>query len=397
MPKKSSQKPSNEYWSLIAAIAGVLLAFVVPDISGYFYFIGKIYLSILKMLVLPIVIISLLLAFAKISSLTQLKSLGFRTFIYYISSSMIALVTGMTLARVFIFSSFDLEEGQIDPVNLDIDLVERIFSTNIFASLANGEILHVVVGSILVGMAICVIDDQKKNAVVSSLETVYEIVLTLVRWVLRFTPIAVFSLIWSTVSSFDWDSFSAISSFFVATGFGVVIHTGVSLPLIAKFFGHFNAFDFAKKVRQPLIVSLATASSSATLPVSTKTLEEIGVGQQTTRFVLPLGATLNMDGSALYQGILAMLFVSLSQIPISMGQQFLVFLLILLSSAGTAGIPSGGIVMMTMVLSVLNIPNPDYYLGIYILVDRFWDYPITTVNVWGDLIGAKTIDQTLKS
>ena len=149
------------------------------------------------------------------------------------------------------------------------------------------------------------------------------------------------------------------------------------------------------KVKQAIIVSFVTASSSATLPISTKVVEEAGVSQEVSRFTLPIGATLNMDGSALYQALMSMLFVSIAGIEISFMDQMLLFVFVVLSSAGTAGIPSGGIVMMTMVINLLRIPNLEYYLGIYLMVDRLWDYPITAINVWGDLIGAKTVDSLI--
>ena len=218
----------------------------------------------------------------------------------------------------------------------------------------------------------------------------------MINWVLYIAPLGILSLVWVTLAQFEKTDFSELKNFFIATAIAALVHSLITLPLVGKFLGRFNPFSYLIKVKQALIIAFASASSSATLPVSTKVVEEAGVSEEVSRFVLPIGATLNMDGSALYQALLAMLFVSISGIDMSIADQLLLFVFIALSSAGTAGIPGGGIIMMTMVINLLGIPNPEYFLGLYILVDRFWDYPITAINVWSDLVGAKVVNQWIK-
>ncbi len=389
------QNNTFEIASLIAVIIGVLLGVFLPEGAVYIAFLGKIFLALLKMLILPIIILSLFLAVGKISSAQNLKSIGFKTIGYYFSTSALAVMTGLIVANIFIFKE-TAESIAIDKVNTEINLVERIFSTNIFNSLAEGEILHIVVFIILFSIAFTTLETAKRAPVIKVSESLFEVVMKLLEWILKLAPIGILSLVWTTVSGFNADTFSSLTNFFIATSIAITIHACVTLPLVGRLVGKFNPIEYFWKVKQAVVVAFATASSAATIPVSTKVVEASGASKEVSRFVIPIGATLNMDGSALYQALLAMLFVVLSGTDISLGGQFLIFVLILLSSAGTAGIPSGGIVMMTMVINTLGIENPDYYLGLYIMVDRFWDYLTTAVNVWGDLIGAKTVDGLVK-
>ena len=381
-----------EIASLVAVVLGIVFGIFLPDASIYFKFLGDIFLTLLKMLILPIIMVSLFLAIAKLPSLATLRQLGGKTFLYYLSTTALAVLTGLIMANIFIFSD-NVEVASADTANTDFSLIQKIFPSNIFASLANGEILHIVVFSIMLGMAVTTMAENKKAQLVELADTVYEAIIILVGWILKMAPLGIFSLVWTTIAGFDMEMFSSLTSFFMAVAIGLFIHSCVSLPLILKIFGKYNPWTFFLEAKQALIVAFSTASSSATLPVSTKVLEEnSGVSKQVANFVLPLGATLNMDGSALYQALLAMLFVTLAGMHITFDQQILIFIFVILSSSGTAGIPSGGIIMMTMVINLLGLENGDYYLGLYIMVDRFWDYPTTMINVWGDLIGTKTID-----
>lgn len=386
-----------ELLTLLGIVLGIILGVFAPAGASYIKFLGDIFLSLLKVIILPIIVLSLFLAIAKISSVSNLKKMGSKTVIYYITTSGISVITGLILANIFIFNNETPKEITLTDAKTGVNFVERIFSTNIFDSLAKGEILHIVVFTILFSLAFITLKNDKKLTVINGASVLYETIMKLIAWVLKLAPLGVLSLVWYTVANFKTDNFKNLTSFFIATGIAAFIHSCISLPLIAKFMGKFNAFSYFNKVKQAIIISFATASSSATLPVSTKVVEEAGISKETSQFVLPIGATLNMDGSALYQALLAMLFVTLSGVEISFAEQILLFVFIVLSSAGTAGVPSGGIVMMTMVINMFNIPDAEYYLGLYIMVDRFWDYPITSINVWSDLIGAKTIDNQLKN
>ncbi len=384
-----------ELLSLFAIILGIVLGIFMPSQAGYFEFVGKIFLALLQVLILPIIILSLFLAIARISNIDSLKELGLKTIGYYFLTTSVAVITGLTLANIFIFQN-GFETIESTSTKSGLNFIDRIFSTNIFNSLADGEILHIVVFTILFSVAFIFIEEKKKGLLLEISDSLYDVIMRLIEWVLKLAPLGILSLVWSSISKIDGSAFSSIQSFFIATAIAAFIHSFISLPLIGKILGRFNVIEYFWKVKQALIVSFATASSAATLPISTKVVVESGVSKKVASFVLPIGATLNMDGSALFQALIAMLFVSLSGIEFSFFEQITLFIFIVLSSSGTAGIPSGGIVMMTMVINMLDIPNPEYYLGLYVMVDRFWDYPVTSINVWGDLIGAKTVDSFIK-
>ena len=315
-----------EIASLVAVLLGILFGIILPGAHVYFKFMGEIFLTLLKVLILPIIFVSLFLAIAKLPSLATLKKLGSRTFLYYLGTTAIAVLTGLLMANIFILSD-TVDVTSADTANMDFSLIQKIFPTNIFASLANGEILHIVVFAIMLGMAVATMANNKKAQLIDLADTVYEAIIILVEWILKLAPLGIFSLVWTTISGFNKEMFSSLTSFFIAVAIGLFIHSFISLPTILRVFGKYSPWKFFMEAKQALIVAFSTASSSATLPVSTKVLEESGVSKQATNFVLPLGATLNMDGSALYQALLAMLFVSMAGMNISFDQQILIFIL----------------------------------------------------------------------
>lgn len=383
----------TEQLSLLALVLAALCVWMLPSYATYVHFIGRAYVSLLKMMVLPLILLSVILAFTKAESVKQLKQLSLGTLGIYLITSSMALLVGLVLSSFFIFEA-NVNETH-EAMRFEIDWIERLISTNIFNSLSSGEPIHVIVFAIFLGVALIKLKGPSVEALKLSIEGLNEAVTEIVRWIIWFTPLAIFSLIWNMGANLDTKVFSAVGSFFGVVLVGVLIHALISLPLLARLIGKFNAYSFIFKMKKPLLVALGSASSAATMPVSMQALKDDDVSEETSQFVVPLGATLNMDGSALYQGVIVMLFISLSGMAVSFPQQVTVFILVLLSSAGTSGIPGGGIVMMTMILDYLGIPNVEYYIGIYLLVDRFWDYPVTMVNVWGDLIAAKTLDRFL--
>jgi Na+/H+-dicarboxylate symporter len=190
----------------------------------------------------------------------------------------------------------------------------------------------------------------------------------------------------------DWGAVFQLRPFVWAVALAAVLHAGVFLPALLWLGSRRAPLAFLSQVRAAPATALATASSSATYPVSKRVLEEhAGVSPGTTSFTLPLGATLNMDGSALYQSILLIFIAQLAGAEVSLAQAVFIVLLTMASSAGTAGIPGGGIAMMAFMLDLLGLPQT--YLALYLVVDRFFDYPITALNVWGDLVVAAVVDE----
>ena len=214
------------------------------------------------------------------------------------------------------------------------------------------------------------------------------------RGVLALAPVGIAALIYDGLAGMHWAEVFQLHAFVWAVTLAAVLHAGVFLPTLFRVRTRSSPWRFVAACRAPLLTALSTASSAATYPVSKQALEATGVSERVTAFSLPLGATLNMDGSALYQSILLIFMSQLAGVDLSPAQALFIVLLTMASSAGTAGIPGGGIALMAFMLDLLGLPQ--IYLALYLVVDRFFDYPITAINVWGDLVVAALVDRDLR-
>lgn len=388
----------NKFLSLFIIGIGFVLGIFFPSLAIDLGFLGDLFLNYLKMLIIPIVFISIFLAVANLDK-NELKNLGSKTLLYYLLTSLMAGVTGFLVSKFFNFNSYPtggvlLSKPEISEFSFS-ELILSFMPKNIFDSVADGNIIHLVVFSLLVGLAVLFIKREKREILVNFSNAIDEVLNVLISWGLSFAPIGIASLIAKIIANTELAIFSELVPLFWAIALSASIHMFLTLPSLGYLIGRFNPWKFFIVIQKPLFTALATASSSATLPVSIKTLDDSKlVKEKTSGFVLPLGATLNMDGSALYQSLVIFFLAQVSGVTLGMGDQILVIFVIMISSAGTAGIPAGGMVMMAAVMDMLGIPTE--YIAIYVLIDRFWDYPITMVNVCGDLFAARTVDRFIK-
>ena len=385
-----------EWLSFALAILGIITGIFFPSLAQGLSFIGDIFILLLKMLIIPLVFTSIFLSITNIP-LQEVKSLGVKTLLYYISTSSLACITGLFVAQFILVPSTDLAsygiEGvsKLDSIGLK-HFVTSFFSGNFFQALSEGNIVQIVVFTIILAMASLKLNQKDRQVLIDVSEAIQNLMTIVIKGILKIAPLGVFSLLASIVSKTELSSFNTLGSLFLGITIAVMIHVFINLFSMATFIGKFSFFSFLFKVRKALVVAVTTASSTATLPVSAQVLvKDVGVKDKTSGFVLPLGATLNMDGSALYQSLVILFLGSFAGIELSFYHEVLVFFFVMTSSAGTAGIPGGGMMMVGAVMGMVGIPLE--YIGIYLLVDRFWDYPITMVNVLGDLVGAKTIDR----
>jgi Na+/H+-dicarboxylate symporter len=386
--------------SIGLAFLGVLLGLYLPRIALNLEFIGQVFILLLKMMIIPLVVTSIFLSIAKLK-VSELKNLGSRTILYYLTTSIFACFTGLLIANSYSFTEgIHLENvANYDPsklANISFgSVITSFFSGNFFNALTEGNIVQIVVFTVLIGLASLRVKKDHRDFLITFSESIQDMMMVIIQWIVRVAPIGIFSLLAAIVAKTETKIFYGLGPLFVAITLAVLIHTLITLPAIGFFVGGFHPYKFIFKVKKALIVALTTASSSATLPISTQVLSENGdVKPKTSGFVLPLGATLNMDGSALYQAMVILFLGEFAGMSLSLTQQFLVFFFVMTSSAGTAGIPGGGLMMFGAVMEMVGIPLE--YIGIYLLIDRIWDYPITMVNVYGDLIGAKTVDRFIK-
>lgn len=388
-----------EVLTILLVILGIIVGVYFPGSAKSLAFIGKLFISYLKLLIIPLVFTSIFLAIVNLVK-KDLFSLGSKTLFYYFITSSLACITGLAVSQIFtiepsgVISELANYKSELGSLSFS-DIILSFMPSNIFKSITNGNIIHIVVATFISAIAATSIEKKLQNRLKESVEAIHEVLIVLIQFGMRLAPLGIASLVANIIATTEVSKFSSVIPLFGTILIAVVIHTCVSLPLIAYYFGGFNPWKYLKVIKKPIIVALTTASSTATLPVSMQTLEESGeVKTKTSKFILPLGATLNMDGSALYQAMVVLFLAQFAGLSLAFADQLLVFLFIMISSAGTAGIPGGGIMMMGAVMGMVGIPLE--YLSVYILIDRVWDYPITAVNVYGDLIGAKTVDRYVK-
>ncbi|MBK1721383.1 dicarboxylate/amino acid:cation symporter [Thiocystis violacea] len=385
------------FYSIPAGLLlGILLALIVPAGAPYVAWAGQIFLSLLKLLILPLILVSI---YASLAGGSELRRIGGRALLYYLATSSVAATLGTLIGLGF---SSDLPAGllsleQVDQTGAAFSLerlVANFIPTNLFASLAEGNILHIVFIAVVAALASRRIAERERDVLLGGARALDALLMQLLRGVLALAPIGIAALVYASLANMDWAGVFQLRSFVWAVTLAAVLHALVALPTLYRLRTGRSPWPFVAACRAPLLTALATASSSATYPLSKQTLEQQGIAERVTSFTLPLGATLNMDGSALYQSILLIFMSQLAGIDLTPLQALFIVLLTMASSAGTAGIPGGGIAMMAFMLDLLGLPQT--YLALYLIVDRFFDYPITAINVWGDLVVAAIVDRDLR-
>ncbi len=358
------------------------------------------FLSALKMITIPLIFASVFVSIAGLSSIKEIKDMGLKTILYYFSTTALAVATGIIIVNIIHFSP--PEDLKLSTENIHINkefslesLLNSFIPSNIFQSLAEGKVLHVIIFSILFAISVLTLQKYKKEIITNFFDGINDSMLTIAKWIINLSPIGVFALVAYIVAEKGLSSIFSLWQYVVAVIVGLLIHAVINLGLIAFLVGRFNPFKYFTKIKEALLIAFSTSSSSATLPVSMEVAEtKAGIKKKVAGFVLPLGATINMDGTALYEAIAAMFVASFYGIDLSIGEQIIIFFTASLAAIGAAGIPSAGLVTMTLVFTAVGIPLEG--IALILSVDRFLDMLRTTVNVWGDLIGAKIIDRFVR-
>ncbi len=392
---------SLENLTLLSLILAVLLGIYFPDYGEHLKIFGDIFLSLLKMIIVPLVFTSVFTAILGLGDITKFKSLGLKALLYYFSTTAVAVVTGLVIVNI-LQPGKDVEVNGIQPAEVPkveefslTNLLSNLIPYNPFQSFAEGKVLQIIVFAIFIGLAVLVIDRFKREMIKNFFEGFNDALIQLTKWVILMTPIGVFSLVYYLISKAGIDVLFSLWKYALAVVLGLLIHAFVHLPLLAYIFGKYNPFKYFLQVREALLIAFSTASSAATLPVSMELAQEKGkVKKEVAGFVLPLGATINMDGTALYESIAAVFIANIYGIDLSFSQMLTIFLTATLASIGAAAIPGAGLVMLTLVLSSVGIPLEG--IGLIIAVDRFLDMLRTATNVWGDLNGAKILNRFVK-
>ena len=391
------------HWQiLIALILAVLFGIYLKNYVGYIAWMGEVFLRALKMIIIPLIFSSIVSGITNIGSAESIGRLGLKTIIYYISTSIFAILTGLVLVNILKPGvGVDLNLSQTVDLDVNSDTLGqtliKIIPDNIFLAMSsNGQMLSVICFAMLFGFFITRIrsDYQGTNRFFNG---VVEVMMKLTMFIIKFTPFGIFGLVAEKVSQ-QTDLVALMQSmglYMCVVLFGLIIHSAVTLPLLVKVLGRTSPLQHFNAMRTPLITAFSTSSSSATLPLTIYAVENnSGVSKRISSFVLPLGATINMDGTALYECVAAMFIAQAYGIELSVVSQIIVVITALLASIGAAGIPMAGLVMITIVLTAVGLPLEG--VGLILAVDRILDMFRTTVNVWSDTCGAVIIAKTEK-
>jgi len=405
----------------IAAIAAIVIAsalegtgFVDPGTTGYdlIIFTKTAFLSALRMLIAPLIFFSLIGGISGIGNVVKLRTLGVTTVAYYLATTGIAILLGL-IAVFFIHPwtnyppPMELHAdfspaNMIDPGSDSLVLVlKQIFSlafTNPFDALVNLNILGIVTNAFLIGVAMVLVlpEESPLFTIVRQINLVINKVLS---WVIRLLPIGVFAILFDFTLKLSGDGghsgtfLTQLLQFVVLVIVLTLIHGLIVLPLIAYLFTGKKPHTLLRQLSRPLLVAFSTSSSAATLPVSMKTAEELGVDNSVSSFVLPLGATMNMDGTALFEAIAAIFLAYLYGIELSNLMIFTVFLMAMVSSIGAPGMPTASMSGMQMVLLSVGIPLEA--IAILLVIERPLDTVRTAVNVEGDIVGSLIVQKRL--
>jgi len=390
------------HWQiLIGLFLGVLYGMFFTSYIGYVSWLGELFLRALKMIIVPLILTSIASGIANIGGAQNLGRLGAKTFTYYITTSLFAIITGLFLVNLIkpgVGADLGFShsvEGMNTVGGLD-NILLRMVPTNIFDAFASGEMLAIIFFAILIGYFVTKIDDNYKNPIINLINGGFEVMMKLTGFIIKLTPIGVFGIVAGIVAKEASDSAALLNLvhrlglYMSAVIAGLLIHAFITLPLFLKIIGKVNPWLHIKAMSAALLTAFSTASSMSTLPLTLEAVEhKSGVSNKITSFVLPLGATVNMDGTALYECVAAMFIAQAYGIDLSFLQQGLVVITALLASIGAAGIPMAGFVMISVILSSVGLPLEG--VGLILAIDNILDMCRTTVNVWSDSCGAVII------
>jgi Na+/H+-dicarboxylate symporter len=383
---------------ILGIVLGVLFGSFMPELALKQKIIGASFIAFLKMLVVPLVFASIFVAILGLGSLEHLKSIGLKTIGLYLLTTALAVVLAIIAMNIFpigeAVSSQGLEftkAASIAPFSFE-SMILSFIPTNVFNSLSSGAMMQIIVFAILFGVASLHLEAELQKPLVSFFTAVSEAMLKMAEWIILLTPIGVFSLISYVIADQGIEVVLGLWKYMLVVIGVLLIHAVVTLPAVLAFFTKLNPYSYLSDVREAPIMAFSTASSAATLPVSMRVSQEMGgVEKKTASFVLPLGATVSMDGTAAYLTVAVLYIANLAGVALSFGDQVLLGITVVALSVGVAALPSASLVMMVVILNQVGLPVE--YIALIVAVDRILDMCRTSLNVTSDLIVTKIVDE----
>lgn len=391
------------HWQILIALGlSVLFGYFFTEQVAYITWLGDLFLRALQMIIAPLIFSSIVAGVIGLGSAQNLGRMSGKTFGYYAGTSLVASVIGLVVVNIFkpgVGADLGLaEEGVVLDAGVAsfAETLMNIIPTNIFRALAETDMLSIIFFAILFGFFATQISERYRQPLEKGFNAVFEVMMRITMFVIRFAPLGIFGIVSGIVAEHAHDLlniFSRMGMYMITVIVALMIHSMIFLPLLVRFIGKSNPRKHFKAMTVPLLTAFTTSSSSATLPLAMKAVEEnSGVSKKTTSFVMPIGATVNMCGTALYECVSVLFIAQVYGIELSFLQQLIVVLTALLASIGAAGVPMAGLVVITIILSVLGMPLEG--IGLILAVERILDMFRTSVNIWSDSCGAVIIAKT---
>ncbi len=367
---------------------------------------GTLFLRLLSFLAIPLVLTSLIVGVVSLGNIKKIGRIGFQTLAFYILTTAIAISIGLIVVNVIQPGNSVSSEARIRALEIYqeevkskieketefnfFDFLVKIVPTNPFNALGNGEMLPIIFFAVFLGIGITFIQDERRQIIVSFFDGISDALIKLVKIVLYVAPFGVFALIATTISDFGISIIQTLLFYFLTVVAGYILHFFITYSILLKFVAKINFKSFLAGFREAFIVAFSTSSSAATLPVTFECTEEnLGVPKTITSFVLPLGATINMDGTSLYQAVASVFIAQVYGLDLNFSQQLTILLTALLASIGTAPVPGVGLIMLIMVLQSVGLPTEG--IALLLGVDRLLDMLRTILNVSGDGVVATCV------
>ncbi|WP_292759847.1 dicarboxylate/amino acid:cation symporter [Methylophaga sp. UBA2689] len=384
---------------ILSAISGVLFGWFFDDLSLQIGWLGDLFLNALKMVIIPLIVASVISGIGALGDIRKLGRLGGSTLLYYALTTATAVFIGLVVVNIIQpGAGIELGDATVPERILEkqgtgaSDIVMSLISPNLFASATEMQLLPLIVFAILFAMALTTIGERSKP-VFAVFDGINEAMMKLVIWIMYFAPIGIFALIAARLGMAGggdalFREIQAVGWHVVTVLTGLFIHFCFLFLLLQLIAG--KGLSYLMGMSRALVTGFGTASSTATLPLTMENARENKVSDKAIKFVLPLGSTVNMDGTALYEAAAVLFIAQAYGIDLTMTQQVIVFITATLAAIGAAGIPEAGLVTMVIVLSAVGLPLDG--IALLLAVDWFLDRFRTVVNIWGDSVGAKVID-----
>jgi proton glutamate symport protein len=382
---------------MLGIVLGIAFGIMLPELALQQKVIGTAFVHFLKMLVVPLVFASIFAAVSGLGTLEQLKNIGLKTIFLYLLTTALSVLLAIILMNIFNIGDMVSAEGLSYDKAGEVEefsgskMFLSFIPTNIFQALATGDMMKVIVFGILLGIASLYLKDDEHKTLLTLSTALSNSMLKIAEWIIKLTPIGVFSLISYVVAEQGIDVIIGLWKYMLVVLISLIIHGLFTLPLVLSLLTKINPYRYLNDIKEVPLMAFSTASSAATLPVSMKVAQEKGgVSKESAAFVLPLGATVSMDGTAAYLTIAVMYIANLSGVPLNFGDQLLLGVTVVALSVGVAALPSASLVMMVVILNQIGLSVE--YLALIVAVDRILDMARTSLNVTSDMVVTKTVD-----